>query len=149
MHLIRHGAQSGAHVLPHQAGLLMLKDVAMIHERVIARCRLIESDEKLRFVLNKHHVLPAREMRRRRRSRGGQDAEQCTVDMKRVCHSSRDYLPDLVGSEAGLDIDAFHVERFSIYPCEGDLGNASIDLLRVLPDPAKYFRNFAQRPASK
>jgi hypothetical protein len=40
----------------------MLEDVAMIHERVFARCRLIESNEKLRFVLNKHHVLPAREM---------------------------------------------------------------------------------------
>ena len=53
-------AQSGAHVLSHQSGLLVLKDVAMIHERVVARCRLIESDEKLRFVLNKHHVLPAR-----------------------------------------------------------------------------------------
>jgi hypothetical protein len=120
MHLIRHGAQSDAHVLPHQSGLLVLKDVAMIHERVVARCGLIKTDEKLRFVLNKHHVLPAREMRRRRRSRDGQDAEQGTVDMKRMCHSSRDYLPDLCGSEVGLDIDACHVKRFSVYPCEGD-----------------------------
>jgi len=116
----------------------MLKDVAMIHERVIARRRLIKSDEKLRFVLNKHHVLPAREMRRRRRSRGGQDAEQCTVDMKRVCHSSRDYLPDLVGSEAGLDIDAFHVERFSIYPCEGDHIRMLASLRAIHANPAVH-----------
>jgi len=34
-------------------------------------------------------------------------------------------------------------------PASPPVGNASIDLLRVLPDPAKYFRNFAQRPASK
>jgi hypothetical protein len=27
--------------------------------------------------------------------------------MKRMCHSSRDYLPDLPGSSVGLDIDAF------------------------------------------
>jgi hypothetical protein len=60
-----------ASVLPHQPGLLMLKNVAMIHERVGARCRLIESDEKLRFILDKDHVLPAREMSRRRRSREG------------------------------------------------------------------------------
>jgi hypothetical protein len=47
----------------------MLKDVAMIHERVVARRWLIESDEKLRPVLDKHNVFPARELRRRRRSR--------------------------------------------------------------------------------
>src|SRR5215470_6471496 len=91
-------AQSGADVLPHQSGLLVLKDVAMIHERVVARCRLIERDEKLHFVLNKHHVLPAYEMRRRRCPRDGQDAEQCAMDMKRMCHSGRDHLPDLAGS---------------------------------------------------
>jgi len=63
--------QLGADVLPHQSGLLVLKDVAMIHERAGARCRLIERDEKLHFVLNKDHVLPAYEMRRRRCSRDG------------------------------------------------------------------------------
>ena len=80
--------QSGAHVLSHQSGLLVLEDVAVVHERVVARCRPIESDEKLRFILNQHHVLPARKMRRWRRSRDGQDAEQCAVDMKRMCHSN-------------------------------------------------------------
>src|SRR5437870_9457157 len=114
------GTQSGAHVLPHQSGLLVLKDVAMIHERVVARCRLIESDEKLHFVLNKHHILPAHEMRRRRRSPDGQNAKQRAVDMKWMCHSSRAYLPDLVSSEVGLDIDACHIKRFSVYPGEGD-----------------------------
>jgi hypothetical protein len=49
----------------------MLKDVAMIHERVVARRGPIEGDEKLRFVLDQHHVLAAREMRRRRGSRDG------------------------------------------------------------------------------
>src|SRR6266699_1384833 len=83
---------SGAHVLSHQSGLFVLKDVAMIHERVVARCRLIESDEKLHFVLNKHHILPAHEMRRRRRSPDGQNAKQRAVDMKWMCHSSRAYL---------------------------------------------------------
>src|SRR6516164_10986915 len=112
--------QSDAHVLPHQSGLLVLKDVAMIHERVFARCRLIESDEKLRFILDKYHVFPAREMRWRRRSGDGQDAEQCAVNMKRMCHSSRDHLPHLAGSELGLDIDAFHVKRLSVDPCEGN-----------------------------
>jgi hypothetical protein len=66
------------------------------------------------------HVFPTREMRRRRRSGNGQNAEQCAVDMKRMCHSNRHYLPDLAGSELGLDIDTFHVKRLSIYPCEGD-----------------------------
>ena len=55
-----------AHVLSHQSGLLMLEDVAMIHERVVARCGTIESDEELRAVLDKHHVLPAGEMSGRR-----------------------------------------------------------------------------------
>src|SRR5262249_30482062 len=109
-----------AHVLSHQSGLLVFKDVAMIHERMLACCRPIESDEKLHLFLNKNHVLPACEMRRRRRSRNGQDAEQCTVDMKRMCHSSRNHLPDLAGSEVGLDIDAFHVKRLSVYSCEDD-----------------------------
>src|SRR3974390_2452858 len=58
--------QSGTHVLSHQSSFLMLKDVTMIHERVVARCRPIEGNEKLRAVLDKHYVLPAREMRRRR-----------------------------------------------------------------------------------
>jgi hypothetical protein len=49
----------------------MLKDMAMIHERVVARRWLIESDQKLRPVLDKHNVFPARELRRRRRSRNG------------------------------------------------------------------------------
>src|SRR6516165_8768278 len=40
--------------------------------------------------------------------------------MKRMCHSSRDYLPDLCCSEVGLDIDACHVEGFAVYSCEGD-----------------------------
>src|SRR6516164_3405390 len=109
-----------ANVLPHQSGLLVLKNVAMIHERMVARCWPIESDEKLYLILNKNHVLPACEMRRRRRSRNGQDAEQRAVDMKRMCHSSRNHLPDLAGSEAGLDIDAFHVKRLSVDPCEGN-----------------------------
>src|SRR3974377_73616 len=108
---------SGAHVLAHQSGLLMLEDMAVIHEGVVARCRLIESDEKLRRILDKHHVFPAREMRRWWRSRDGQDAEQSTVDMKRMCHSSRDDLPDFACSELGRDIDAFHVERLSVYAC--------------------------------
>jgi hypothetical protein len=34
-------------------------------------------------------------------------------------------------------------------PASPLVANASIDLLRVLPDLAKYFRNFAQRPTSK
>src|SRR5271165_2182901 len=102
-----------ANVLSHQPGLLMLEDVTMIHEGVLARCQLIESDEKLRPVLDKHYVFPAREMSGRRCSRDGQDAEQCAVDVKRVCHSSRDYLPDLAGSDLGLYVDAFHIERLS------------------------------------
>jgi hypothetical protein len=61
--------RSGADVLPHQSGLLVLEDVAMIHERVFARCQLTESDEKLRLILNKDHVFPAREMSPRRSSR--------------------------------------------------------------------------------
>src|SRR5262245_61482037 len=113
-------AQSRADILPHQSRLLVLKDVAMIHERVVARCRLIERDEKLHFVLNKHHVLPAYEMRRRRCSRDGQDAEQCAMDMKWMCHSGRDHLPHLAGSELGLNIDTFHVKRLSVYPCESN-----------------------------
>src|ERR1700748_3818267 len=115
MLLIRHMAQSSAHILPHQSGLLVLKNVAMIHERVVARCRLIEGDEKLYFILNKHHVLPAHEMRRRRCSPDGQNTKQRAVDMKGMCHSGRNYFPDLGGSEVGLDIDAFHVKSFSIY----------------------------------
>src|SRR5262249_53863415 len=92
----------------------------MIHEGVGARCRLIESNEKFRSLPNEYHVLPAREMRRRRRSRNGQNAEQCAVDMKRMRHSNRHDLPDLAGSELGLDIDTFHIKRLPIYPYEGD-----------------------------
>ena len=42
------------------------------------------------------------------------------MDMKRMCHSNRVHLPDLAGSEAGLDVDALHVKRLSVYPCEGN-----------------------------
>jgi hypothetical protein len=37
-------AQSGARVLSHQSGLLMLKYVAIIHERVVTRGRLIPTN---------------------------------------------------------------------------------------------------------
>src|SRR5262249_18883699 len=47
----------GANILPHQPGLLMLKDVAVIHEGMLSSCRLIESDEKLGLVLYEHRVL--------------------------------------------------------------------------------------------
>jgi len=76
-------AQSGADVLPHQSGFLVLEDVAMIHERVLAPGRPIEGDKKLRPVFDQRHVFPTREMRWRRRSGNGQNAEQCAVDMKR------------------------------------------------------------------
>src|SRR5262245_65605646 len=93
----------------------------MIHEGVGARCRLIESNEKFRSLPNEYHVLPAREMRRRRRSRNGQNAEQCAVDMKRMRHSNRHDLPDLAGCELGLDIDTFDIQPLPLCPYEGDL----------------------------
>jgi hypothetical protein len=44
----------------------MLKDVAMIHEGVLARCWLIEGYEQLGFVFNENGILPAGKMSRRR-----------------------------------------------------------------------------------
>jgi hypothetical protein len=46
----------------------MLKDVAVIHEGVLARCRLIKSDKQLGLILDEHGILPAGQMSLRRRS---------------------------------------------------------------------------------
>ena len=56
--------RSAAHILPHHPGIGMFQDVAMIHEGLFPRGRLVEGDENLRLVLDKRDVLPAREMRR-------------------------------------------------------------------------------------
>ena len=40
----------------------MLQDVAVIHEGMLARCRLIEGDEQFGLVFDEHRVLPARKM---------------------------------------------------------------------------------------
>jgi hypothetical protein len=53
----------------------MLEDVAVIHEGMLAGCRLIEGYEKLGFVLDEHGILPTGEMSRRRRSLDRQDAK--------------------------------------------------------------------------
>ena len=62
----------------------MLKDVAVIHEGVLARCGLSEVDKNLGFVLDENGVLPTGEMSRRRHSLDRQNSKQCTVDMKRM-----------------------------------------------------------------
>src|SRR6516162_7345152 len=58
--------------------------------------------------------------------------------MKRMCHSSRDYLPDLCCSEVGLDIDACHVEGFAVYSCEGDHIRMLASLCPVHANSAVY-----------
>ena len=55
-----------------------------------------------------------------------------------MCHSDRDHLPDLAGSEVGLDIDAFHVERLSVYSCEGDHVGMLAGLRAVHANSAVY-----------
>src|SRR5215470_5027057 len=97
---------SGANILPHQSRLLMLKDVAVIHEGMLARCRLIEGHEKLRLILDKYRVLPASQMSWRRCSFDRQDAKQRAVDVERMRHSNRDDFPDLGRSQPCFDIDA-------------------------------------------
>ena len=55
--------RSGAHVLPHQPGVLVLKDMAVIQERATARGSLIEKDKKFCLVLHKYCVFPASKVR--------------------------------------------------------------------------------------
>ena len=48
----------------------------MVHEGVLPRRRPIESNEQLSLVPDENKILPAREMRRRRRSVDRQDAKR-------------------------------------------------------------------------
>ena len=104
-----------ADILPHQSSILVLQDVAVIHERVLARCGLIESDEKLRFIFDEHGVLPPGEMSRRRRILDRQDAKQCAVDMKRMSHSDRGNFPDLSRSKLYFHVNTCGVKSSAIY----------------------------------
>ena len=56
----------------------MPKDMAVIHEGVLARCGLIESYEKLRLIFDEHSVLPTGEMSRRRGTLDRHDAASTT-----------------------------------------------------------------------
>jgi hypothetical protein len=58
----------GANVLPHHSRILMFEDVTVIHEGMRPRRGMIEGNQKLGLVLDKNHVLPTRQMSRRRRA---------------------------------------------------------------------------------
>ena len=60
--------RSGADVLTHDAGIFVLKDVAMIHEWVFSRRRLIKDDEKLGRILDERDVFPTGQVGGRRLS---------------------------------------------------------------------------------
>lgn len=62
------GDPSGAHILPHHAGIRMFKDVTVIHEGMLLRRGVIEGNQKFGLVLDENHVLPARQMSRRWRA---------------------------------------------------------------------------------
>ena len=62
-------APSGAHILPHHPGILMLKDVTVIHKGVFPRRGLIKGNEKFCLILDESHVLPTRQVSRRWRAR--------------------------------------------------------------------------------
>jgi hypothetical protein len=50
----------------HQSSVLVLQDVAVIHEGMLPRRWPIEDDEKLGPILDKNYVLPPRKVSRRR-----------------------------------------------------------------------------------
>ena len=62
------GTASGAHILPHHAGILVFEDVTVIHEGMLLRGGVIKGNQKFGLVLDENHVLPARQMSRRRRA---------------------------------------------------------------------------------
>ena len=41
-----------ADILPHESSVFVLKDMAMIHEGVCARCLPIKGDKEFRFVFD-------------------------------------------------------------------------------------------------
>jgi hypothetical protein len=45
---------SGANILPHQASIFMLQNMAVIHKGMLARCRLIKGDKKLCLVFHEY-----------------------------------------------------------------------------------------------
>ena len=47
-------------ILPHQPSVFMLQNMAVIHEGMLARCRLIKSDKKFRLVFDKYRIFPTR-----------------------------------------------------------------------------------------
>src|SRR6266545_3991939 len=60
--------RSDAHVLPHHSRIFVLEDVTMVHKGMLLRRGPIEGHQKLSLVFDQNHVLPTRQMRRRRRT---------------------------------------------------------------------------------
>lgn len=71
-----------ADILPHHPGILVFKDVAMVHEGMLSRGRSVKGDQKVGGILNENHVLPSRKMRWRWRTRERQDSKCRAVHMK-------------------------------------------------------------------
>ena len=46
--------------LPHHAVILMLEDVAEVHDGHVGRRQVIEPDQDLRVLIHEDHILPAR-----------------------------------------------------------------------------------------
>ena len=55
-------SELGAYILSHQSCLLVFEDVTVIHERMLARRRLIEDNEQFRLVFDQHRILPTPKM---------------------------------------------------------------------------------------
>ena len=56
--------------LPHHGVVLVLEDVAVVHEGQLGRSRIVEAHEDLGVLFHQHDVLPAGLMRGRLAARG-------------------------------------------------------------------------------
>ena len=57
------------------------------------------------------------------------------MDMKRMCHSNQVHLPDLAGSEAGLDVDALHVKVCLFIPVRATMSACLPACVRFMQTP--------------
>src|SRR6476620_9822069 len=106
------GTQSDDRELPHHAVVLMLKDVAVVHERHLGWRRIVEAHQNLGLLFDEHDILPAGLMRSRPPAVLAQDPEACTVHMEGVGHrhAAGADLPDLGGAELGCHVYTVHGE---------------------------------------
>lgn len=99
--------------LAHHPVILMFKDMAVVHEGS-APGRMIEANQKLHGLPDKHRVPRPLIENIRLASPASENVKVDAMNMDRVAHHLARHLPYLGGAQRHGLIDAIHVERLAV-----------------------------------